>query len=141
MGRPIQDRPGGRYRIVEQLGAGGMGVVYRVRDTELERDVALKFLVPSAAADETVRQRLLREARSAEPSLTVEGTIVGTPATSRAKRAPAMSPPASAAITKAGSRSSRRRLPGGVEPWPRSTRVSERGTRLSPSSSLRFTTG
>src|SRR5215831_14172780 len=54
----------GRYRIVEQLGAGGMGVVYRAHDPELERDVALKFLAPSAQADDTTRQRLLREARS-----------------------------------------------------------------------------
>src|SRR5262249_46593553 len=52
----------GRYRIVEQIGAGGMGVVYRAWDQRLERDVALKILPPGTLTDETVRSRFRKEA-------------------------------------------------------------------------------
>ncbi len=52
------------YEIVALLGAGGMGEVYRARDTKLQRDVALKVLPPDTATDPERRQRFEREARA-----------------------------------------------------------------------------
>ncbi|MBI1739247.1 MAG: protein kinase, partial [Acidobacteria bacterium] len=50
------------YKILEQIGAGGMGVVYRARDERLERDVALKVLPADALPDEDARKRFRKEA-------------------------------------------------------------------------------
>jgi len=57
MGRTL-----GQYRIIEKLGAGGMGIVYRARDERLERDIAIKVLPAGALGDDEMRKRFRREA-------------------------------------------------------------------------------
>src|SRR5436309_4979803 len=54
----------GPYKIVATLGAGGMGEVYRARDTRLDRSVAIKVLPERLSSSEEVRQRFEREART-----------------------------------------------------------------------------
>ena len=54
----------GPYEIVAPLGAGGMGEVYRARDTRLERDVAIKVLPAGLSSDPSLKQRLEREAKA-----------------------------------------------------------------------------
>src|SRR5438034_10586208 len=63
--RQVMSQVIAHYRIIDKLGAGGMGEVYLAEDTKLDRKVAIKFLPESLLADEQARKRLVREAQAA----------------------------------------------------------------------------
>jgi eukaryotic-like serine/threonine-protein kinase len=62
---PVSHGASGKYELAEEIGRGGMGVVYRARDVQLERWVALKFLPPELTPSGEFRERFLVEARAA----------------------------------------------------------------------------
>src|SRR2546427_131117 len=69
----------GPYEIQSPLGAGGMGEVYRGRDTRLDRAVAIKVLSAHFAADSQFRERFYREARAVAALNHFGNSVIGVP--------------------------------------------------------------
>ena len=63
---PLSGRTISHYRVIEKIGEGGMGEVYRAHDDQLDRDVALKILSAGLLADEAARKQFRKEALALE---------------------------------------------------------------------------
>ena len=69
----MTDRTLGHYELLEEIGRGGMGVVYRARDTRLDRVVAIKMQPPDKVSDPDRRRRFVQEVKAASAlRLTIE---------------------------------------------------------------------
>jgi serine/threonine-protein kinase len=64
-GEPVEGTPFGRYRLIEVIGQGGMGTVYKAHDTKMRRDVAIKVLPPELATEPGYEERFRHEAYTA----------------------------------------------------------------------------
>ncbi|MEU2610349.1 protein kinase [Micromonospora sp. NPDC007271] len=109
-----------RYRLIDQIGAGGMSVIWRARDEVLDRTVALKVLAPSLAADARFRDLVREEARSAaqlvHPHVTAVHDYGETPA-------PDGSITSFVVMELLGGEELEHRLTEGPLPWPEAVEI------------------